>query len=263
MPFVTIFTPTYNRAYTLPRLYESLVNQTDTDFEWVVVDDGSTDDTAALFEQWIAENRSFPIRYVPQENAGKMQAVNKGVGCASGRMFWIVDSDDYLPEHAVATIKRYEGTIAGQKGFAGVAGCKHTTDGNLTGSTFDGEYLDASSLERRKYKILGDKAEVFYTDVIKRYPFPSFEGEKFVPEALIFNRIANDGYKFRWFNSNIYFCEYLPDGYTSNVNSNLIRNWQGYSLYVKELLFSKAALREKIIPLCGYLYRCILRGVKR
>ena len=177
-----------------------------------------------------------------------------------GKMFFIVDSDDFLPEKSIERIIYWESTINDMTGFAGVAGCKFYSNGNPVGSSFDGEYIDATSLERRRLNIKGDKAEVFYTDLIKKYPFPHFEGEKFVPEALIYNRIANDGYKFRWVNENFYICEYLPDGYTKNVDKNLISNWQGYSLYVKELMKSRASVREKVTPLLGYLLRFVLKG---
>ena len=259
MPFITIFTATYNRAYTLPRLYKSLCRQTMKDFVWLVVDDGSADETEELIAGWAEEQHEFEIKYIKQENSGKMQAVNKGVSLADSKMLFVVDSDDYLPENAVERIFYWEGTISGKDGFAGVAGCKYHLDGSLTGTSFEGEYIDATSLERRSLNINGDKAEVFYTDIIKQYPFPRFEGEKFVPEAVVFNRIASDGYRFRWVNENFYFCEYLQDGYSKNVNANLIRNWQGYSLYVKELMKSKASLKEKIIPLCGYIYRYVLK----
>lgn len=260
MPFLTIFTPTYNRAYIIGNLYESLKKQTCKDFEWLVIDDGSTDETEKLFSSWISEKNDFIIRYLKQENSGKMQAVNAGARQASGKMFFTVDSDDYLPYDSVEKIISWESTINSCSGFAGIAGCKYFADNKITGSTFEGEYVDATSLERRKLNILGDKAEVFYTDVIKKYPFPKFDGEKFVPEALIFNRIAMDGYKFRWVNDNFYYCQYLDDGYTKNVNRNLIKNWKGYTLYIKELLRSKASVKEKIIPAAGYVYRSILKG---
>ena len=263
MAFITIFTPTYNRAYILPKLYESLKAQTVKDFEWLIVDDGSSDSTQQLSEQWQKEETGFPIRYIKQENAGKMQAVNKGAANAAGTMFFIVDSDDFLPENAVERIIYWENTISDKKSFAGVAGCRYTFEGDVLGSTFSGEYIDLTSLERRKHNILGDKAEVFYTEIIKKYPFPAFEGEKFVPEAVIFNRIANDGYKFRWVNENFYFCDYREDGYTKNVNSNLIKNWQGYSLYIRELLGSRVSVREKAVPALGYVYRWILRGFNK
>ena len=101
MSFVTVFTPTYNRGYILPKLYDALRSQTSSDFEWIIVDDGSTDNTENLVAGWTGENNKFEIIYIKQENAGKMQAVNKGVTYAKGKMFFIVDSDDCLPENSI------------------------------------------------------------------------------------------------------------------------------------------------------------------
>ena len=104
--FLTIFTPTYNRAYILPNLYESLVNQTSKDFEWVIVDDGSTDETESIVKKWIAESR-ICIKYIKQENQGKHIAINTGTEHADGELFFIVDSDDSLKNHAVSTISEF------------------------------------------------------------------------------------------------------------------------------------------------------------
>lgn len=101
---ITIFTPTYNRAYRLPNLYKSLQEQTCKDFEWLVVDDGSTDNTSKLFEQWQAEENSFPIRYFKQPNGGKHRAINRGVKEAKGELFFIVDSDDTLSSNAIRIV---------------------------------------------------------------------------------------------------------------------------------------------------------------
>lgn len=259
MPFITVFTPTYNRAYTLPALYESLQRQTDTDFEWLVVDDGSTDDTERLFRQWVTEANDFTITYIKTPNGGKQRAVNIGVENAAGRYFWIVDSDDTLVPDSVKISAKWLRTIDDKAEFAGVSGTIATKDGRLMGETFDREYVDATSLERDKYNIKGDKSEIFRTELLKKFPFPSFEGEKFVPEALVWNRIATAGYKLRWFNETVYVAEYLPDGYSRNVDKNLISNWKGYSLYVKEVVFSSMPLKNRILIFGAYC----LRGLKK
>lgn len=258
---ITVFTPTYNRAKLLPDLYESLKRQTCKDFEWVIVDDGSTDDTESLVKQWIPQ-ADFSICYTKKENGGKQRAVNLGVQKAKGEYFFIVDSDDILTDNAVETALKWFDTIKDEKGFGGIGGQKGYKNGKAIGDSFDGVYLDATSLERAKYRITGDKAEIFYTDVLKKFPFPEFEGEKFVPEALVYNRIAQAGYKLRWFNEIVYLAEYLPDGYSANVDRLLISNWQGYSLYVKELMQSNGPLKAKLIPLAGYIMRILKKGLK-
>ena len=98
---ITVFTPTYNRAYILENLYRSLQRQTCKTFEWLVVDDGSADNTKELFERWQQEDNFFPIRYVKQENGGKCRAINQGLKLADGELFFTVDSDDYLTDDAL------------------------------------------------------------------------------------------------------------------------------------------------------------------
>ena len=255
---ITVFTPTYNRAKLLPDLYNSLKRQTCRDFEWVVVDDGSTDETESLFRDWVPQ-ADFSVIYVKKENGGKQRAVNLGVQYAKGEYFFIVDSDDILPDNGIETAAKWIDTIKDKDGFGGVAGLKGYRDGKAIGSTFECEYIDATTLERPKYNISGDKAEIFCTDVFKKFPFPEFEGEKFVPEALVYNRIAKAGYKLRWFNEVVYLAEYQPDGYSANVDKLLISNWKGYSLYVKEVAASPMPFKSKIL-VCG---AWCLRGVKR
>ena len=172
---VTVFTPTYNRAYTLTQLYESLKRQTVQSFEWIIVDDGSMDETANLIFPWIESEANFEIIYIRVKNGGKHRAINKATELARGKLFLMVDSDDYLKDDAVETIIRWEESIQNLSGYAGVAGNKGTSETDLIGQTFEGEYLDATSLEREKYHIDGDKVEVFYTDFLKQYKFHEIE----------------------------------------------------------------------------------------
>lgn len=262
MLFLSVLTTTYNRAYSLPRLYEALCNQTDRDLEWVLVDDGSTDDTEDLVQRFRVEDR-ISVIYLKKENGGKMQAINTGMPYLSGKMVAIIDSDDYPTLHFVADVKRMEAGIAGLSDFCGVAGRKFFSDDVQIGHSFAGDWIDAKSNERRKYGISGDKEEIFYTEIFSKYPYPCFEGERFIPDVIIYNRMATDGYKLRWYNVNLVCCKYLPDGYTKSVNRNLMDNWQGYTLYVKELLMSDAPLSEKIYPCLGYLYRAVLKQVRK
>lgn len=244
---VTVFTPLYNRAYIVERLYTSLKSQTVKDFEWLVIDDGSTDNAQEKFDVWKNQDNGFEIRYIRCENGGKHRAINKGVPLAKGELFFIVDSDDCLPENSIKNIIDIEKTIEDKLKFAGIAGIKRTFDNNLIGTTFKGKYVDATSLERDKFGISGDKSEVFYTDILKKYPFPEFEGEKFVTEDVVWSRIAADGYKIRWTNEDIYICEYLDDGLTSKGREIYINSPLGYALYVKQIAkFKKMDTREKI-----------------
>ncbi|MEE0845046.1 MAG: glycosyltransferase family 2 protein [Eggerthellaceae bacterium] len=263
---ISIFTPTYNRAYTLGRLYDSIRTQVEYagETEWIIVDDGSTDETADLVKKWIAENPSeMTIRYFHQKNAGKHAAWNKGLQEALGEIFFPVDSDDYLTPNALHSVEKMVGTVNGSDKIIAVSGTRMFPESKLTGGALlesSTEYIDYSSIDRRSKGISGDLAEAFFTEKLKAYPFPIFSDEHFVPEAVIFNRFSNDGYLIRGFRDPLYCCEYLPDGYTRNVNRLLIKNWKGYTLYIKELMKSPTSPKAKIIPLCGYLYRSLLRA---
>ncbi len=221
---ITILTPAYNRAYTLHKAYESLCRQTSFDFEWVVVDDGSTDNTEDLMLAWKEKTAAFPITYVKQENGGKHRAVNRGVELAKGDYILILDSDDYLTDDAVETISKWTQEIAHLEGFAGVSGLKDgANNGHMTA-----DYVDAKNTERSKFGLQGDKAEVYKTEMMRKYPFPEFEGEKFLRENAVWDAIALDGYKLRWYNRVIYKCEYLADGLTRTISlEKKAKNFQG------------------------------------
>lgn len=235
--FVTVFTPTYNRANTLMRLYDSLLKQSDIRFEWIIVDDGSTDNTESLIKKITEKKNKFEIVYFKKENAGKHTAINKGLDLARGKMFIIVDSDDYITEDAIEKIIKYEKQISkSSDSFAGIGFCKGYSKKNIIGTTFRGEYVDATSLQRKKYNINGDKAEVFYTEILKKNKFPVIEGERFVPEALVWNRIAKQGYKIRWFQDIIYIAEYLNDGLTSKGKSIYERSPKALLMYLNETI---------------------------
>ena len=245
-PYITIFTPTYNRADLLSRLYSSLRSQSVKDFEWLVVDDGSTDSTKLLVEAWVKSEDSFNIKYIYQDNGGKHRAINNGLGVASGRMFFIVDSDDILSRDAVSKIIDSAKELPDDPSFAGIAKQKGYMNGAPVGSTFNEKYIDATSLERKKHNINGDKAEVFFTDIISRYRFPEFDGEKFMDEAYLWNKIAMDGYKLRWDNDIVYLCEYLEGGLTKSRNTRYSGSPRGYELYVRQLLMQATTLLDKI-----------------
>ena len=239
---ITVFTPTYNRGYIIENLYKSLKRQTYKDFEWIVVDDGSTDNTEDLFKIFLQNDSEFSITYVKTENGGKHRAINKGLKIAKGELFFIVDSDDYLTDDALEKIDLVESTLSEVNGkFGGICGAKGFSANQIVGSTYNGDgFLDITMLERPRYKINGDKAEVFYTDVLRKYPFPEFEGEKFLTECVVWDKIANDGYKLRFFNDIIYICDYLPDGLTASVNKNFHKSPKGYGLWLyQEHLFGK------------------------
>lgn len=231
---ITVFTPTYNREYVIENLYRSLQRQSLKDFEWIVIDDGSTDDTETLFQSFLKEENIFPIIYKKIPNGGKHRAINKGLEMAQGELFFIVDSDDYLTDDALKKINDIEKSIPNEKkrNYAGVCGLRGYDVDKMIGTTFKGDILDISTLERVSNGVTGDKSEVFYTDILKKYPFPEFENEKFVTECVVWDHISYDGYKLRFFNDIIYICHYLPDGLTSKYQQLLNNSPKGYGLYL-------------------------------
>lgn len=214
---LTIFTPTYNRAALLPRLYGSICRQTCADFEWLIVDDGSTDNTHEVINAIKSENNKFDIRYIYKENDGKHRAVNLGVKEARGELFLIVDSDDILPEKSIETIRKCYREIEHDSSFGGLCGLDADFNGKIIGNSLPQNYIDSNSLEiRSKWKIRGDLKEIFRTAVLKEFSFPEIEGEKFCPEVLVWNRIARK-YKLRFFNKVVYSVEYQQEGLTANI----------------------------------------------
>jgi glycosyltransferase involved in cell wall biosynthesis len=245
---ITVFTPTYNRGYVIEKLYQSLQKQTFSNFEWLVIDDGSTDNTEGLFRKWLNDENSFPIKYKKVENGGKHRAINKATDIAMGELFFIVDSDDYLIEDALENIVKWEKGLGNKRDlFCGIAGNKGKNENEMWGTTFKGKYVDATSLERNKYNITGDKAEVFYTGILKKYKFDEFEGEKFITEATVWDKMAHDGYKIRWFNKTIYLCSYLEDGLTQNMKEIFANNPRGTACYInQQIKFYKCSLKGKL-----------------
>ncbi|EDL65255.1 glycosyltransferase family 2 protein [Bacillus sp. SG-1] len=259
---ITIFTATYNRAYIIDQLYESLKKQTVKDFEWIIIDDGSTDNTLNLLEEWKHSENNFTIRFVQTQNGGKHRAINIGMEMSNGELFFIVDSDDHLPETAIETILRWYPGIKDHPMYAGLGGLKAYRNGSIVGRTFNGEYVDATSLERIRLRLIGDKAEIFKTKIVKEYKFPEIENEKFIPEGIIWNRIANDGLKIRWFNEVVYLCEYLEDGLTSNSDTLLLNNFEGYTLYIKENMTYYNICNPYLLRiLTAYVYRAKKKGL--
>ena len=221
---ITVFTPTYNRGHILPKLYESLQEQTCKDFEWLVVDDGSTDNTSKLFEQWQAEENTFSIRYFKQPNGGKHAAINHGVLETKSELFFIVDSDDELTADAIALIKQRYQKVRDDDTVAGIIGMRIYPDGKRIGgeASFEDTICTRNDF-RYKKKINGDLAEVYKTDILRQYPFPIVEGEKFCPESVVWQKIAKK-YKLLFFNKGIYVCEYLTDGLTHHVDQIRIKS---------------------------------------
>jgi len=260
---LTVFTPTYNRAHTLPRLYESLLAQDCKDFEWLVIDDGSEDGTKALFDKWEAQDNGFPVRVFRVENGGKQRAINRAVELARGEYFFIVDSDDALTPDAVSFVLEAFDSLPADPSFIGISGVRGDMQAVPFGGgpSFGGKpWVDASNIERPRYGLCYDMAEVFFTEKLKRYPFPVWPGEKFTSEAVVWDRMAYDGYKLRWFDKVIYRCEYLPGGLTDSFWKILKENPMGYAMLFDVRLLSMKGLINRLKNAIEFDAYCILAG---
>ena len=263
---LTIFTPTYNRAYSLERLYKSLVTQSLKDFEWLVVDDGSTDNTEELINKFVSDNK-VKICYFKQENGGKHRAINRGAAMAQGDYFLIVDSDDYLTSDAVESIKREWIKVCTRSDISGICFRKINYSTNeIIGKAFPKDKLFATTFDiYYNWKIRGDKAEVFRTSLIRKNPFPEISGERFMTETYVWNKIAGHRKSMLYcINQGIYMCDYLPDGLTANFKCLLRNNPKGYIKYYSSLLGNAVIWRHPIdilkisIRLCQSIYYCLL-----
>jgi len=248
---VTVMTPTYNRGTLLARVYESLLRQTLTDFEWLVVDDGSTDGTRAVVEQFIAQGK-LDIRYIAKPNGGKHTAINVGAREARGELFFILDSDDILPPDALLIVDRYWQQVRDDASFGGVCGMDARFNGSRIGTGLPQNIIDCNSLEiRLKYGVTGDMKEVYRTSVMREFPFPEIAGERFCPEDLVWNRIAQK-YKLRFFNDVIYWVEYQPGGLTSRIVKIRMDSPVASTTHYSELSSYDIPLREKIKAAINY-----------
>ena len=225
---ITVLTPTFNRSHTLPRLFESLCSQECKDFEWIVIDDGSTDDTQALLSDF-EKSAPFVIRVIQQPNSVKHVAINVGTFAAMGNWVLIVDSDDALTPDAITTIKEKLSQF-NSNSLVGLSFRRAYFDGKIIGKRIVGPSVMKLTPSEASALFKGDLVYVFKKDSMLKNPFPVIPDEKFVPELYIWNKISDAGNIYFFVDKYIYLCEYLPDGYSHNFSANLKRNPQGFLL---------------------------------
>ncbi len=191
-PLFTVYTPTYNRAHTLHRCYESLKAQTLKDFEWLIVDDGSTDDTANMVKGWQAESQ-MTIRYVPLPHRGAHYAHNASLQEAHGSLWLKLDSDDGCLPLALERLRFHWESIpeVERPSFSGVTGLCEDHEGNLVGTLFPQSPLDCTSAELEYvYKVRGEKWGFLRADVLRLFPYPEGVPGNFIPESYIWCQVA-------------------------------------------------------------------------
>lgn len=211
---LTIVTPTYNRARVLSNLYKSLQVQTCNDFEWLIVDDGSTDNTQEVVKNWLF-NVNIHIKYVYKQNGGKHTALNWAINMVSSELIFIVDSDDVLTNDAVETILRYHRKYESENSICGYSFLRAYPDGKVNGKKFVPDERIATYIEARinSNDTMADKAEVFKTECLREFPFPEYQGEKFLGEDIVWIQMAKK-YSMVHINKIIYMGNYQEDGLT-------------------------------------------------
>ncbi len=266
-PQITVFTPTYNRAYSLKGVYASLLRQTNHAFIWLIIDDGSTDDTCELVENWTDENK-ISIEYHFHENAGKMAAHNWAAQLCETELFVCLDSDDQLTDTAVEEILTYwEKHHDNRKDLLGIIAPKTIVkeDGEIVRSPRIPEgvmFTTGRGLYQNGYR--GETVMVFRTDILKRYPFPVQDGEKFISEVSAYDAM-DEAYVMITYDNPLMLCQYQDDGYTHNLLRINVANPKGV-VYVNQQRqrqkhrFSPTLMREYIAysRIAGYSWRRIV-----
>lgn len=241
---ISIITPTYNRSNLLPRLYNALLRQTSKSFEWIIIDDGSTDNTKYLVEKWIEENK-LKITYTYQKNRGKYIAHNSGVKKASGDLCFCIDSDDFPTDTCIEDILKV--WKKNNNEYAGIIALKSYTNERIIGTELPSN-IQATSLYEltEKYKCHGDKTLVYKTDILKKNLFPEFEDVKFVTEAVVYDKIDVNN-KMLLLNKILCICEYQEDGYSHNYMKLILNNPIGFNIYYMQRIDMALTPYQRII----------------
>jgi glycosyltransferase involved in cell wall biosynthesis len=241
--FITIFTPTYNRAHLLERLYKNLCEQEYQNFEWLIIDDGSTDNTKEIIENYKKEGK-LNIQYFYKENGGKHTAINFGLEKAQSDIFFLLDSDDFLEKSATKVVAEKWDVIRNTPSLCGIVGLSKFLNKEVRTDAFpEDDWVVSFTDIYFKYKILGDKPVAFKTSVMKQFPFPENQGIHFVFEAVSWHEMAKK-YNVLAVNDLLQYKEYTEDGITRNAYKKD---------YVKGLAFSFFYLvKNKTYPFSKY-----------
>lgn len=259
MATLTVFTPAYNRAHTLPRTYESLCSQNCKDFIWLVVDDGSQDNTAQLVRQWQEKDNGFEIRYVYKENGGMHTAHNTAYEHIDTELNTCIDSDDKLAPGAVEKILRKWAQVKDQ-GYAGLIGLDADFDDNVIGKGFSEGLTETTLSGYYAAGGSGDKKLVYKTDIINRYPpYPVFEGEKYVALAYKY-RLIDQTYKMAVLDEILCNVEYQPDGSSSTMWKQYLKNPKGFAFWRKVCMQYPESKKRLIVDCVHYVAESLIAG---
>lgn len=250
---VTVLTPAYNRSSGVQALYQSLRKQTVKDFVWLIVDDGSSDDTGNMVKRFQYE-ADFIIRYIYKENGGKHTALNLGISEIESELTFIVDSDDVLTQNAIEEILELHERYRAVSDLCGYTFLRMFPNGKINGKKFAQNETIASYIDMRinSHDTHAEKAEVFFTRCLREFPFPEYPGEKFLGEDIVWMRMARQ-YKMVHVNSAIYIGSYLRDGLTINRRKNNILSPVGCMHRAEEFMKSDVNLRYRIKGALQYI----------
>ncbi len=232
---ISILTPTYNRANLLENLYNSLIQNANygVEIEWLIMDDGSTDNTKKIIEGFQKEKK-ISIQYYQQENQGKMVAINHLVSHATGDLIVECDSDDYFTKEAFEIIKKAWEENEERTDIYALCFLKYDAKGNNMGNEF-------SKVETTMFDLYfkegenGEKALVYFAKIRKQYQYKIEKKERFSTEARMHHQM-DEKYKIIGINQPIMICEYQEEGYTKNITKQFKENPYGYYEYFKEIL---------------------------
>lgn len=256
---LTIFTPAYNRAHTLPRTYESLCLQNCKDFIWLVVDDGSQDNTAELVRKWQCNDNGFEIRYVYKENGGMHTAHNTAYALIDTELNTCIDSDDKLALGAVEKILQKWEQVK-DRGYAGIIALDADFDGCIIGKGFPEGMTDTTVIGYYAAGGNGDKKLIYRTDIINQYPaYPVFDGEKYIALSYKYRLIDQD-YKMAVLNEVVCDVEYQPDGSTGTMWRQYLLNPKGWAFWRKVQMQYPVSQKRMIIDCIHYVSSCLLAG---
>jgi len=242
--FLTIFTPTYNRAYILPKLYNTLKNQADKNFVWLIVDDGSSDETKELVQSFKDENL-IEIQYIFQENKGKHFALNNGLRNTKTEFFCVIDSDDYLGDNVIEEMEVLSKKIENDNQIAGFTFIRFSEKTNFHKEKYGKKEWIVSGRAEYDWEFPGEMIYCYKTKIHQQFYFPEFEGEKFCPESLVLRRIERK-YKILFTDKVLAFGDYLDDGLMSNYYQLLLKNPKSSLLNIKERFQDHLTQKEKL-----------------
>ena len=262
MATITVFTPAYNRAKTLPRTYSSLVKQDCKDFVWLIVDDGSTDETGELVKKWKQADNGFEIRYIYKENGGMHTAHNTAYENIDTELNVCIDSDDCLAEGAIKKIVLTWQKIK-HRGYAGIIGLDADMEGHIIGKDFPDGLKETTLTGYYAAGGFGDKKLVYRTDVIKNYPpYPVFQGEKYVALAYKYRLIDQD-YRLGVLNDVLCNVEYQDDGSSATMWKQYVKNPKGFAFWRKICMKYPMSKKRLWIDCIHYVSESIISGNKQ